>query len=255
MPQDNWNENVSRVYTEFKSQGGSLLTQIYPQIKNLELFKQDTSVLAIGPGSGHVEVELAIDYNAQLTLVEPSKLFTTDFEKQIQKLNLQKNVAHIFNDKFENYFTDAKFDLILAVHSWHYIGLDINQLKKAVSMLSPGGIFCIAQTSEKAFTKDLKDLLYPDGHFFINVEELSRFCHENDLNHKLIIVPKLLPFSRYIENNQLTPYTKSWLSFMGRRNPDEILSSVRSQAIEILKKYESNGFIDDAWGVVLFEKI
>ncbi len=250
---NHWNEQTSKDYERFRAEGSSLLTHIYPELKKLNLFHFNDSVLSIGPGGGWLETSLALEYHAKLSIVEPSAHSVETFQHEISNLNLETQVAEIFIDKFENISNDQRFDLILAIHSWHYIGLDITQLKKALTLLSPRGKFCIAQTSEQSFTRKLKELLYPNGHFFIDIEEISRLCEKNNLAHEQIIIPKILPIDRYIKDEQLTDYSKSWLCMIGRKTLDDLPESLLEEAKHIIQSYAKNGTIDDGWGVVIFQ--
>lgn len=63
-----WNEKISHNYEAFTTQGGSLLTHVYPELTKLKLFTENQSVLSIGPGQGSLEICLAQEYSAKLTL-------------------------------------------------------------------------------------------------------------------------------------------------------------------------------------------
>ena len=250
-----WSNQTANIYAN-KNQTGppSVLRFIYPKMHKENLFFKNMSLLSIGGGTGILETKIAKEFNALIGYIDPSKPMYKKFEETIKNNMADNQIIEKYYGTFQTYKSNHKYDLIIAVHSWHYIGCNENFLKKALSYLSSKGKLCIVLTSSNSFSKPLKDILHPKGHSFLNHEELSAWAEKQHLTHRSVPVDKLVPLDKFIKNNEFTNYGRYWMELIGRKEWSNISEHTKKQAKEILISYSVNNVLNDRWGMLIFNK-
>lgn len=249
-----WDQTIALKYSGMGGKNSSRLTHTYPELLKLELINVGDSVLSIGAGAGEIEIALMKNQHVKLGYIDPSPAFVKHFREAISKEELQSQIIEIFPDTFQNYHTTLKYKYIISIHSWQYIGFDEVQLKKALNILDENGALCIALTSEKAFSHELKNLVNPN-HGFINYEELSRWAIKLGFENKCHHIKNLQAFDQFLLNNEFTEYSKNMICLLSRKDWHEISDEIKSQAKTIFHRYEKNGFIDNAWGFLVLASV
>jgi trans-aconitate methyltransferase len=110
----------------------------YPQQMLNDLFhlgklQNDDSVLEIGCGTGQLTLDL-LDRGLNVTALEVGKNLT---DLATRKLAEYSNVTFI-NSSFEEWITNAKFDLVVSAQAFHWIKTDFG-IKKSLGYLQDDG--------------------------------------------------------------------------------------------------------------------
>jgi len=246
-----WEESEALKFAQLHKKHSDSVSLITKVLEAHGMFKHGTSVLSIGGGSGLLEVELIKNYLVKLSYVDPSHNLVESFIASLNQHQLNSYLQELYEGEFQSFETASRYDLILCIHAWQYLGYDEAILKKALSLLKPDGKLCIVLTSEKAFSKDLKDLLYPE-HGFINYEELSRWASKLGYPHESTYAEKIVPLSQYIVDDKFTEDSKILFSLLARKEWEEISDQTKEAIKSMLTQYAENETLDDGWGMVVF---
>ncbi|HQB76542.1 MAG TPA: class I SAM-dependent methyltransferase [bacterium] len=167
-------------------------TQMYEDIRNIGAISEKSSLLEIGVGSGIATVELA-KFGCRIIGIEPgANLVTIARQKTVEYPKVQIKEA-----MFEEFMTDEKFDLVLALTSFHWIS-EYMKYKKVFDLLNNNGCFVLVWNSffqsDSPVAKEINALyqevlpdIYPPSEVNVNISVLRKLnsrekeIHESDL--------------------------------------------------------------------------
>lgn len=166
--------------------------QMYEDIQKICAVSAQSSLLEIGAGSGIATVELA-KLGCKIVGIEPgSNLVTIAKQKTVEYSNVEIKEA-----MFEEFEVKEKFDVVLALTSFHWIS-EYMKYKKVFDSLNDTGSFVLvwnsffqsdssaAQEINALYQEILPDI-YPPSDMNVNVSVLSKLnsrekeIHESDL--------------------------------------------------------------------------
>jgi ubiquinone/menaquinone biosynthesis C-methylase UbiE len=166
--------------------------QMYTDIQEICSISDRSKLLEIGAGSGIATIELA-KLGCEIIGIEPgANLVAIAKQKTAEYPNVQ-----IIEAMFEDFEAKEKFDVVLALTSFHWIS-EYLKYKKAFDMLNDNGSFVlvwnsffqsdslVAQEINSLYQEILPDI-YPPSDVDVNVSVLSKLnsrekeIHESDL--------------------------------------------------------------------------
>jgi ubiquinone/menaquinone biosynthesis C-methylase UbiE len=202
-------------------------TQMYEDIRSICSVSGKSSLLEIGAGSGIATVELAKP-GCKIIGIEPGVNLVT-IAKQKTKGYPQ---VEIIETMFEEFATNEKFDVVLALTSFHWIS-EYEKYKKVFDLLSDNGSFVLVWNSffqsDSSAAKEINTIyqeilpdVYPSSETNVNTSVLNKLnsrekeIHESDLfyiqflrkyvtvcNYDADTYPKLLnTFPKIIKTDQ-----------------------------------------------------
>ena len=113
---------------------------------------------------------------------------------------------------------------MISIHSWYSFGYDIEILKKALSMVKPGGKLIVNLLSQNSADYDLGCLSHAVG-MDVNAETLSKFATEQGFQHDLDYEVLYRPINVFFdEEGNLTNGAKDFACFLIARPWNEMSS-------------------------------
>ena len=99
------------------------------------------SLLSVGGGEGVVEAELLQQApDAGIWYLDPSPEQASAFRSLLDERGLLSRVRGIAQSTFQEYATPHRFDRIVSMFSWFFVGADEPELRKLIDLLAPGGM-------------------------------------------------------------------------------------------------------------------
>jgi SAM-dependent methyltransferase len=145
------------------------------------------SLLSVGGGEGLVEVELLQHApDAGIWYLDPSPEQASAFRAHLDARGLLSRVRAIAQSTFQEYATPHRFDRIISMFSWFFVGAGEPELRKLIDLLAPGGMALIVLPGRESIEADFNDALSPDRHTTLVSEDLiaglERIGHTADLH-------------------------------------------------------------------------
>jgi len=236
----------------------TLLKRLKPFI--LTLRKEKVMALDIGTGSGTTLIPLAKKFCEEtgneiiFDCIEPSKEMVGQLNSNIKKYKTRHYLREIFNEKWEDYDTKNRYDIILSHHSWNGIRgwqntpKEDNTLFKIFNYLNTPGLADIVISSQESSFYKLHKLLSSDQRILgFCAEEIQRelsklgtaFTTDRDY-YKLDISDCL---SEQIEEKE-----KMFLSYISRQEllgvPKEKLKRIQESVKEVAIREKGRYFYE-----------
>jgi len=120
------------------------------------------AILSVGAGNGTIEALMIGMLKSKPSLfmaIEPNESFIGDLKRKISSAtNGQGQVENVGWNEFK---TDAKFDVILMCHSIYYLGWPADVIKRAFSMLNPKGTLVLVVAAQRPDVVRLSPIYNP----------------------------------------------------------------------------------------------
>ncbi len=253
VPAMRWKPEYGESFGRFDSDDEGNVAIFYPELERLGLLKKGMSVLSIGGGFGALEVKIVKDYEAKLGFVEPSSNLMDLFDARVKRFHLQSSVIERHVGPFQTFSPAPKYDLVIAIHAWYYVGCDKAQLKKALSLLNPGGTLYIALSSKMDWDAEFKDLLN-SGEINLALEDLSDWANALGHENKVLIQPVSVPVDAWLQGDSFTERAMKWMSYIGRKNWDALPDVLKEQGKALIRRKAKDGLLTRYQGGLLFIK-
>lgn len=103
-------------------------------------WKDAHSLLSVGGGQGIIEASILRNApHASLWYLDPSGEQCDAFRQYMKTAGLSQRVRDIAQTTYQDYRTDQRFDRVLSIFSWFYIGTEGRWLTKLLNLLTVGG--------------------------------------------------------------------------------------------------------------------
>ena len=121
------------------------------------------SLLSVGGGEGLAEAELLRHApDADIWYLDPSLEQAAAFRAHLDASGLSSRVRGVAQSTFQGFETSHRFDRIVSMFSWFFVGADEPELRKLLGLLAPGGMALIVLPGRESIEADLNDALSPD---------------------------------------------------------------------------------------------
>jgi SAM-dependent methyltransferase len=121
------------------------------------------SLLSVGGGEGLVEAELLRHApDAGIWYMDPSPEQAAAFRAHLDAGGLSSRIRDTTQSTFQDFATSHRFDRIVSMFSWFFVGADEPELHKLIGLLAPGGIAMIVLPGSESIEADLNEALSPD---------------------------------------------------------------------------------------------
>lgn len=247
-----WNEEYGLSYAKADAdrRGSSFI--FYPELKRLGLLRRSISMLSIGGGFGALEVMAARDLRVKLGFIDPSPNLFEGFMSSAEKAGVRDLIRESHSGEFKTFQSSFTYDLIVAIHSWYYIGCDSAQLAKALDLLNPGGALYIALSSREDWDAELKALLH--GENPLTLEDVSEWANSMNSPNEIVCAETQVPVERWLVNGGLTEEAKAKISYLSRKDWPVLPDDIKKKALEIVQRKAKNRFLKSRPGGVIFKK-
>ena len=121
------------------------------------------SLLSIGGGKGLVEASLLQNApQAKVWYLDPSPEQCENFRQYMEQQNLLDRVKNVAPKTFQEYHAQEKFDRILSIFSWYFMGAQVSRLNKLLGLLNPKGVASIVLPNTESIFADFTRNFSPD---------------------------------------------------------------------------------------------
>ncbi len=144
-------------------------------------WEEARSLLSIGGGKGLVEASLLRNSpRAKISYLDPSREQCEEFRQHMKDENLLERVEDVAETTFQAYKTNQKFDRILSIFSWYFIGANQDMLKRLLDLLTPGGAACIVLPNTGSIFADFTRSMSPDKQMTLVGEDVREVLNSMD---------------------------------------------------------------------------
>jgi SAM-dependent methyltransferase len=131
------------------------------------------SLLSVGGGEGLVEAELLSHApQADIWYMDPSPEQAAAFRAHLDARGLSSRVRGVAQSTFQEFAPSQRFDRIVSMFSWFFVGADEPELAKLINLLAPGGMALIVLPGRGSIEADLNEALSPDRHTTLVSQDL-----------------------------------------------------------------------------------
>jgi SAM-dependent methyltransferase len=222
---------------------------------NLTPWKDVTSILSIGGGEGNVEATLLRNSPlSKLWYLDPSSEQCDAFRQHMTKTNLIERVVDIAEATFQDYAVKQKFDRIISMFSWFYIGSDPRWLNKLLDSLSPSGIACIVMPNSESIEADFNQRFSPDKRTTLVSEEIVSALQALDCRVEKHSFTKWLAVEELFVEEQLSEASLAFAAFVALRAIDSFTTEDKRLISELINAKRSENGIPLSWDVIIVER-
>jgi len=182
------------------------------------------SLLSIGGGKGLVEASLLHNApQAKVWYLDPSSEQCEEFRQYMRQQQLLDRVESVVAKTFQAYDTRNKFDRILSIFSWYFIGANKQSLNKLLDLLTPNGVAGIVLPNAGSIFVDFARTLSPNkqmtlvGEDILNVLDTlecdvnpythTKWLATNDLFDGEFASGPSLAFAAFVAGRPITTFT------------------------------------------------
>ena len=135
--------------------------------------------------------------DAGIWYLDPSPEQASAFRSLFDARGLMIRVRDLTQSTFQEYVTPHRFDRIVSMFSWFFVGAHEPELRKLIALLAPGGIALIVLPGKESIEADLNRALSPDRHTTLVsadlVAGLGRIGQTADLHS----------FTKWLDNDEM----------------------------------------------------
>jgi hypothetical protein len=248
-----WKPEFGVQFGKTESDTGGNFETFYPLLKAEKLIFPKMRLLSIGGGYGAMEVHIAKELGAKLGFVEPSPNLMKAFERRVEAAGIASQITERIEAPFQKANLKFRYDLILSIHSWYYIGCDEMQLRKALSHLEPKGVLYIALSSSSCPIVKTIGRVSPKSEPTFHLEDLAAYARSKNIRFETKEYQSDVELSRYVSDGELTEYGRHWLAYFARTEWTKIPEAVRLEARDSLVQSSVGGIIRDRFGALIFK--
>lgn len=192
------------------------------QLLSLLSWKDVKKILSIGGGGGVVELKLLkeVPYS-RLWYLDPSPEQCQSLRNNAGKSGLSDRIVEVAQTTFESYQTKERFDRIISVYSWFFLGAERRWLKKMLYLLSPNGIGCILIQNNRSIEAEFNRVFCPDRRMTLTGRQICDALKELPCSVECHTHTKWLSEKDLFENRKLTEPAKIFASFIGARSIED----------------------------------
>jgi SAM-dependent methyltransferase len=130
---------------------------------NLASWDDAGSILTVGGGKGIVEVALLQNApRARLWYLDPSPEQCQAFRQHMESEHLLERIADVAQSTFQDYDIGEKFDRIVSMFSWFFVGTDRRWLTELLDLLTTNGAALLVLPNTESIEADFNRSLSPD---------------------------------------------------------------------------------------------
>lgn len=247
----NWDrDESSRFRSASQIVPGGALPQMeacfHSYLSKRRIFGSTVLLLSIGPGEALLEKHLVSSGEiGSVFVVEPdSRLFSKLVGSKNEKI--EGRCA-----KFQDFATDQRFDHVISLNSWYYIGTDTQALEKALSLLKPSGSLIIGVISETTFGNHIQSR-FRKKEPYLTGQQIAAWLDTNHYKYDITLDGYSLPLSRFVSGETLTESGMKWSEFvvgrdLGSKDCAELVKTFRTLA-------DMNGNLSYDWAFICLSK-
>jgi SAM-dependent methyltransferase len=212
------------------------------------------SVLSVGGGGGMVEAELLLRApDAGVWYLDPSPEQAAAFRAHLGARGLTDRIRGVAQSTFQGYETNRRFDRIVSMFSWFFVGADEPELRKLTGLLAPGGIALIVLPGRESIEADLNAALSPDRRTALVSEEVLAGLERIGRAARLHSFTKWLGDDEMFEGDAPSQASLAFAAFVAMRPISELGEDEIATIAELLDARRAPQGVPLIWDVIIVE--
>ena len=172
----------------------------------------------------------------------------------MRNTNLIERVADVAETTFQDYVVRQKFDRIVSMFSWFYIGTDRRWLSKLLDALGPLGIACIVMPNSESIEADFNRYLSPDARTTLVSEQVVSALQELDCHVDQHSYTKWLAVDELFVGERLSDASLAFAAFVALRSTDSFTTEDKRLITELINSKRTENGIPLSWDVIIVKR-
>jgi len=237
-------EAFLRLADDYEAQTAALL--------DLTSWSEARSLLSVGGGEGIVEAALLRNAPmAEVWYLDPSPEQVDAFRAYMQREHLLDRVKGVAESTFQDYTTSQKFDRIVSMFSWFFIGTAQRELEKLIDLLAPDGVACLVLPNTDSIGADFNRSLSPDKRMTLVGDEVVRALDDLGYGSTRHAFTKWLPGDEMFEGEAASKASLAFAAFVAMRPIDAFTASERDHIADLLQARRGANGVPLIWDVIV----
>jgi SAM-dependent methyltransferase len=219
---------------------------------DLTTWRDVRSLLSVGGGEGNVEATLLRNApEAEIWYLDPSPEQVEAFGIHMEREHLLDRVKGMAESTFQDYTTAQKFDRIVSMFSWFFVGKGRRELEKLIDLLAPDGVACLVLPNTDSIEADFNRHLSPDQRTTLVGGEVVQAL--DDLGHESTrhTFTKWLADDEMFDGQAASEASLAFAAFVAMRPISELTASERSLIAELLHSRRQANGVPLSWDVIV----
>jgi len=219
---------------------------------NLTSWSDVRSLLSVGGGEGIVEATLLRNApRAEVWYLDPSPEQVDAFRAHMQREHLLDRVQGVAESTFQDYTTSQKFDRIVSMFSWFFIGTAQPELEKLIDLLAPGGVACLVLPNTDSIEADFNRSFSPDKRTTLVSDDVVDALGDLGYCSTRHTFTKWLPSDEMFEGKAASEPSLAFAAFVAMRPISALTVSERGHIADLLQtRLEATG-VPLIWDVIV----
>lgn len=239
------------IFTKFLKLAEDRQNQI-AVLKELVPWSNVEAILSIGGGDGYIELELlGCIPRGKLWYIDPSVEQCEVFKRSVTNRNLSDRVEEIQQLTFQQYEVHCKFDLVLSIFSWFYIGNEMNCYEKLMKVLKPQGIACILMPNIESIETDFNLVYSPDERTVLTGDKVERDMKDQNIDTRRYTYTKWLPIDQLLVDGQPTDACMAFASFIAMKSIGQFSSREKDGIVNMVLNRAKISRVPLRWDIIV----
>jgi SAM-dependent methyltransferase len=223
---------------------------------DLTSWQDARSLLSVGGGEGVVEATLL--RNAPLAKVwylDPSPEQCQAFRQHLRRENLLERVEDVAETTFQEYDTRQKFDRIVSMFSWFYIGPDKRWLSKLLDLLSSKGTACLVLPNAGSIEADFNRNLSPDNRTTLVGDEVMSAMQTLECSVRQHTYTKWLAINELFDGELASEASLAFAAFVALRPITTFTPAEKRHIVDLLNARREARGVPLMWDVIVVKPV
>jgi len=216
---------------------------------------EDTrSLLSIGGGKGLVEASLLRNSpRAKISYLDPSPEQCEKFRQHMQQENLLERVEHTVELTIQEYKTNQKFDRILSIFSWYFIGANKHLLARLLDLLTPSGAACIVLPNTGSIFADFTRSMSPDKQMTLVGEDVLDVINKMDCDVIQHTHTKWLAINDLFDGESASEASLAFAAFVAMRPINTFTPAQKQNIVDLLNARREAKGVPLKWDLLIIK--
>jgi len=219
---------------------------------DLTTWRDVRSLLSVGGGEGNVEATLLRNApEAEIWYLDPSPEQADAFRARMEREHLVDRVREIAESTFQDFTTSQKFDRIVSMFSWFFVGTAEPELEKLIGLLAPDGVACLVLPNTDSIEADFNRSLSPDQRTTLVGGEVVQALDDLGYESTRHMFTKWLPDEEMFDGRAASEAGLAFAAFVAMRPISTLTASERSLIAELMQTRRQANGVALSWDVVV----
>ena len=247
-----WKQIYGDHFSKFNSDEGGNFSVYYPWLESLQTLKKNMSFFSIGGGYGALEAHIAKNFDAKFGFLEPTPSLYAQAQERFLRFGVSSHQIEQHQTTFQETEYTNQYDLVLAIHSWYYIGLFEEQFRKALAMIKPGGRLMIALSSNKDWDKQILNSVGAHD-TFMTFENLKTWTDSINIPSIIHTQDREKKLDDLVKGGTATQSAQDWITYMARKPWEQYSDLEQKNLVSLFESLAPDGILRSEIGLIEYK--